>query len=53
MVNALSRKTFSIDSFTAIRVEKQPLARDIHRLAYGLVRLQLSDDGAVLAFMEY
>lgn len=52
VVDILNRKTSSMGSLAAIRVEEQPLARDVQRMANGLVRLQLSDQYGVLAFIE-
>ena len=52
MADALSRKTSSMGSLATIRVEERPLPRDVQRLANSLVRLQLSDKGGVLAFLE-
>ena len=52
VANALSIKASSMGSLAAIWVEQIPLARDVHRLANGLVRLQILEQGAVLATIE-
>lgn len=51
VADGLSRKTSNMGSLVAIRVKEPPLARDVQRLANGLVRHQLSNDGNTLAFL--
>lgn len=39
-------------SLASIRVEERPLARDVLSLANNFMRLQISEDGSVLAYVE-
>lgn len=50
--DAFSRKISSMGSLAIIRIEELPMARDVQRLDNGLVRLQLSNEKVVLAFIE-
>lgn len=52
VADPFSRKDSGIGSLAAIQVEDRPLAKDVQRLANGLVRLQISDDGGVLACVK-
>lgn len=52
MADALSKNVSSICSLATIRVDKQPLDRNVQILVNRLVRYHLSDEGGVLAFLE-
>lgn len=51
VANALSQKTSSMESLASIYVDK-PFSRDVQILVNKLMRLQLSDEGGVLTFMD-
>ncbi|WMV46877.1 hypothetical protein MTR67_040262 [Solanum verrucosum] len=53
VADALSRKTYSMESFVVICVEERPFSRDIHRLSNSLIRLQISEEtGGLIDFID-
>ncbi|XP_069152101.1 uncharacterized protein [Solanum lycopersicum] len=52
VANALSRKAVSMGSLSMLQVGERPLSRDVQSLANSFVRLDISESGKVLAYME-
>ena len=52
VADALSRKAVSMGSLAMLQVGERPLARDVQSLANSFVRLDISESGKVLAYME-
>ncbi|XP_069151896.1 uncharacterized protein [Solanum lycopersicum] len=52
VADALSRKEVSMGSLATLQVGERPLAKDVHSLANSFVRLDISESGKVLAYME-
>ena len=52
VADALSRKAVSMGSLAMLPVGERPLARDVQSLANSFVRLDISESGKVLGYME-
>ena len=52
VADALSRKAVSMGSLAMSQVGERPLARDVQSLANSFVRLDISESGKVLDYME-
>ena len=52
VADALSRKAVSMGCITMLQVKKRPLARDVQSLVNSFVRLDISEPGKLLAYME-
>ena len=52
VADALSRKAVSMGSLSMLQVGERPLSRDVQSLANSFVRLDISESGKVLAYME-
>ena len=52
VADALSWKAISMGSLAMLQVGERPLSRDVQSLANSFVRLDISESGKVLAYME-
>ncbi|WMV46385.1 hypothetical protein MTR67_039770 [Solanum verrucosum] len=52
VADALSRKAVSMGSLALLQAGERPLARDVQSLANSFVRLDISESGKVLAYVE-
>jgi len=52
VADALSRKAVSMGGLAMLQIGERPLARDVQSLANSIVRLDISESGKVLAYME-